>query len=149
MPPGHEDVEWFGLGPFENYLDRRAGVFVARQRSQVEDLFHPYVRPQSHGNRTGMRRLAIRREDGCGLGFVADSPLEFSVRHFSEEALARAQHLSELIPDASTHVNLDAGQRGVGTGACGPDTLPRYRIRGGRHFFGYRLVLLEVGDSFP
>jgi beta-galactosidase len=95
-----------------------------------------------------MRRLAIRRDDGFGLGFLADSPLEFSVRHFSEEALERAQHLSELISDASTHVYLDVGQRGVGTGACGPDTLPRYRIRGGRHRFGYRLVPLGSGDSF-
>jgi len=148
LSPGHENAEWFGLGPFENYVDRRAGVFVARHHSRVEDLFHPYVRPQSQGNRTGMRRLAIRCDDGFGLGFLADSPLEFSVRHFSEEALERAQHLSELIPDASTHVYLDAGQRGVGTGACGPDTLPRYRIRGGRHRFGYRLVPLGSGDSF-
>jgi beta-galactosidase len=148
LSPGHENVEWFGLGPFENYVDRRVGVFVARHHSRVEDLFHPYVRPQSQGNRTGMRRLAIRRDDGFGLGFLADSPLEFSVRHFSEEALERAQHLSELIPNVSTHVYLDAGQRGVGTGACGPDTLPRYRIRGGRHRFGYRLVPLGSGDSF-
>jgi beta-galactosidase len=148
LPPGHQEVEWFGLGPSENYNDRRAGVFVARHRSRVEDLFHPYVRPQSQGNRTGMRRLAIRREDGLGLGFVADTPLEFSARHYSEEALERAQHLSELSPDTSLHVYLDAGQRGVGTGACGPDTLSRYRVRGGRYRFGYKVVPLEAGDSF-
>jgi len=147
LPPGHEDVEWFGLGPHENYVDRCAGVFVARHRVRVEELFHPYVRPQSQGNRTGMRRLAIRREDGCGIGFVADERLEFSARHFSEEALERAQHLSELSADPNLHVYLDAGQRGVGTGACGPDTLPRYRLRGGRIRFGYRLVPLEAGES--
>ena len=96
-----------------------------------------------------MRRLAIRREDGLGVGFVADTPLEFSARHYSEEALERAQHLSELSPDTSLHVYLDAGQRGVGTGACGPDTLPRYRVRGGRYRFGYKVVPLEAGDSFP
>jgi beta-galactosidase len=149
LPPDHEDVEWFGLGPHENYTDRRAGAFVARHRRRVEELFHPYVRPQSQGNRTGMRRLAIRRENGCGVGFVADTPLEFSARHFSEEALERAQHLSELSPDPSLHVYLDARQRGVGTGACGPDTLPRYRVRGGLYRFEYRLVPLEAGDSFP
>jgi len=148
LPPGHEDVEWFGLGPDENYVDRRTGVFVARHRKRVEDLFHPYVRPQSQGNRTEVRRIAVRREDGCGVGFVADTPFEFSARHYSEVALERAQHLSELSPDANLHVYLDAKQRGVGTGACGPDTLPRYRVRGGRFRFGYGIVPLKAKDSF-
>jgi len=146
--PDHENVEWFGLGPDENYIDRRTGVFVAQHRLRVEDLFHPYVRPQSQGNRTEVRRLAIRREDGRGVGFVADTPFEFSARHYSEEELERAQHLSELSPDANLHVYLDARQRGVGTGACGPDTLPRYRVRGGRFRFGYGLVPLRASDSF-
>jgi beta-galactosidase len=149
LPAGHENVEWFGLGPVENYVDRCAGAFVDRHRSRVDDLFHPYVRPQSQGNRTGMRRLAIRREDGVGVGFAADGLLEFSARHYSEDALERAQHLSELSPDPSLHVYLDAQQRGVGTGACGPDTLARYRVRGGRFRFGYALVPLKARDSFP
>jgi beta-galactosidase len=147
LPGGHEDVEWFGLGPHENYIDRRSGVFMARHRAKVEELFHPYVRPQSQGNRTGMRWLACRREDGGGVGFVAKGPLEFSARHFSEEDLECAQHLSELSPDPRLHVYLDARQRGVGTGACGPDTLARYRLRGGRIRFGYSLVALQPGDS--
>jgi beta-galactosidase len=147
LPRGHEDVEWLGLGPHENYVDRRAGVFFARHRAHVDDLFHPYVRPQSQGNRTGTRRVAFRREDGSGVLFVADESLEFSARHYSEEMLERAQHLSELSPDPRLHLYLDAEQRGVGTGACGPDTLPRYRVPGGRYRFGYSLVPLQSDDS--
>jgi beta-galactosidase len=142
-----DDVEWFGLGPHENYIDRRAGVYVARHRARVEELFHPYVRPQSQGNRTGLRRLALRRQDGLGIGFVTEQLLEFSVRHYSEEALERAEHLSELTPDPTLHLYLDAAQRGVGTGACGPDTLPQYRVRGGRFRIGYRLVALRPNQD--
>jgi len=36
-------------------------------------------------------------------------------------------------------LNLDGVHRGLGTGSCGPDTLPRYRIRAGMHRFGYRI----------
>ncbi len=142
-----EDVEWFGLGPHENYIDRLAGAFVARHRSRIKELFHPYVRPQSQGNRTGLRRLALRREDGQGIGLVAEQPLEFSLRRYSEEALEQAEHLSELTPGPNIHLYLDAAQRGVGTGACGPDTLPRYRIHGGRFRLDYRFGALRRDED--
>ncbi len=148
LPATLDNVEWLGLGPHENYVDRRAGAWFGRHQSRVDDLFHPYVRPQSEGTRTGLRRLALRDADGRGLGFVADTPLEFSARRHSEEALERAEHLSELEPGANVHLYLDAHQRGVGTGACGPDTLPRYRVRGGRHRFAYALVALRPGEAF-
>ncbi|NNL66896.1 MAG: hypothetical protein HKP30_11675, partial [Myxococcales bacterium] len=147
LPAGHEDVEWFGLGPHENYVDRRDGVFVARHRGSVADLYHPYVRPQSQGARGETRWLALRAKDGSGIGIVADAPLAFAARHFSEAELERAQHLAELEPDPRLHVYLDVAQRGVGTGACGPDTLPRYRVGGGRFRFGYRIVGLSAGAS--
>ena len=147
MNGDQEEVEWFGLGPHENYVDRCAGVYLARHRARVAELFHPYVRPQSQGNRTGLRRLALRRGDGQGIGFVMEQPLEFSIRHYSEEALERAEHLSELTPDPALHLYLDAAQRGVGTGACGPDTLAKYRVRGGRFRMGYRLVALRPKED--
>jgi beta-galactosidase len=140
LPPDHEDVTWLGLGPHENYRDRCAGVWFGRHQASVAELFHAYVRPQSQGNRTGTRWLTLRREDGRGVRFESDAPLEFSARHFSEEALERARHLSELRPDPQVHLYLDARQRGVGTGACGPDTLPRYRVGPGRYRFGYRIA---------
>ena len=143
IPIDQENVEWFGLGPHENYVDRCAGVYVARHHATVDELFHRYVRPQSQGNRTGLRRLALRRSDGRGTGFAMEDSLEFSVRRYSEEALERAAHLSELVGDSALHLYLDARQRGVGTGACGPDTLEQYRVRGGRFRMGYRVVSLR------
>jgi beta-galactosidase len=46
-------------------------------------------------------------------------------------------------------VHLDHKNRGVGTGACGPDTLPRYRIGGGRYRFGWRLRGFRCAESEP
>jgi hypothetical protein len=46
-------------------------------------------------------------------------------------------------------VHADLAQRGVGTGACGPDTLPRYRIPAGRHRFRLHLRPFRPGREDP
>ena len=45
----------------------------------------------------------------------------------------RAQYTSILADEdyKSALANADAAQRGVGTGACGPDTMEAYRVRPG------------------
>jgi beta-galactosidase len=147
LPAELDQVEWFGLGPHENYIDRNSGVFVAKHLASVDELFHAYVRPQSQGNRTGLRRLALRNREGVGVRFVASRLLEFTARRYSEDGLERAEHLSELRSDPNLHLYLDVKQRGVGTGACGPDTLAKYRVRGGRYHFGYVLSALGTGEG--
>ena len=54
-------------------------------------------------------------------------------------ALSAALHVHDLVPRDEVVVCLDHRHRGLGTGACGPDTLPRYRIGPGRYAF--RLTL--------
>jgi len=141
------EVEWLGLGPHECYLDRCTGAWFGRHRSALARLFVPYVRPQSQGNRVGMRWLALREPGGGGLVIAAERPLEWTASPFAEEALEAAAHLAELESDGMLHLQLDAGQRGVGTGACGPDTLPAYRVGAGRHRFAYTLRALAPGED--
>lgn len=49
------NVTYFGLGPWENYSDRHAGVFLGTYRTTVEEMMTDYVYPQENGNRTGVR----------------------------------------------------------------------------------------------
>ena len=47
---------------------------------------------------------------------------------------ARHARACDLLPSKDTiYVRLDAAQRGVGTGSCGPQTLPEYQVNGGEH----------------
>jgi beta-galactosidase len=136
---GFEAVEWLGGGPHECYRDRRAAATLGRYRATVDDMLEPYVVPQEHGNRCDVRWLALAGGAGRGILVVPPPGGEFSVGHSSAADLYAAKTRLELVRRPETFVHVDFRNRGVGTGSCGPDTLPRYRIGAGRHRFVWRL----------
>jgi beta-galactosidase len=145
LPAAWTDLEWFGDGPHESYPDRRSSVRVGRWRATVADQYVPYAFPQEHGHHTGLRWLRLRDPDsGDGIEVVAApvDALGFAVRHHTDAELFAARHVDELTPlDAPTItvLHLDAAQRGLGTGSCGPDALAPYRIGAGEHRISVRL----------
>jgi beta-galactosidase len=129
-----ETVEWFGRGPHESYRDRCASARFGRWRSTVDGWQVPYVHPQGCGNRHGVRWLRVGR-----VAVDADQLLDVTVSHLTDDDLHEARHGTDLHPRPETYVWLDAEHRGVGTGAVGPDTLPRHRVRTGEHRWSYAL----------
>ena len=144
LAPRYENLSWFGQGPHECYCDRRTGAQVGRWQSRVAEEYVPYIVPQEHGNHTDVRWLCLCDAQGRGLRVDAETGadrvlLEFSASHFDAEESTRATHTCELEPADYVILNLDRFQRGVGTGACGPDTLPQYRTKPGTHRLAFRL----------
>ena len=76
-------------------------------------------------------------------------PFEFGVSHYSGNDLHAAAHINELRARPETHVSLDVHQRGVGTGACGPDTPERFRLRPGLHRLGFWLACFDPARTRP
>ena len=137
LQEGFEEFEWFGNGPHESYCDRMAGVRVGRFHSSVNDQYVPYIVPQEHGNKTGLRWMMLKDTNCSGL-FISSSDLfEGSVSHYPDEHLYSTSHGYKLKSHPETSVYLDHRQRGLGTGSCGPDTLERYLIPSGTHQFDY------------
>ena len=135
-------LTWLGRGPHESYMDRKLGAALGLWQSTVEDEYVSYIVPQEHGNHTDVRWLSLCNERKHGLRVEVgpiEEPLEFSASHFTAEDLTAASHTCQLEPRSEVILNLDRFQRGVGTGACGPDTLPRYRMKPGRHRLAFRL----------
>ena len=101
VPAEMNRVEYFGRGPEENYIDRKAGSSVDLYQTTAEAMYHPYVRPQENGHRTDTRWVIIAGK-GKGLKFVADTVLEFnalrnSVEDFdSEETTTRPRQWSNM-----------------------------------------------------
>ena len=145
LPAALEKLNWYGRGPFENYLDRQRAALVDLYHSTVTAQYVPYIVPQEHGNHTDVRWLALEDSDGYGLRVEARGPLEFSASHYTAHDLYAAAHTYDLKPRAEVILNLDYRQRGLGTGSCGPETLERYRIKTGRHAWEY--VLRPFGGT--
>ena len=123
MPGRYSDLDFFGLGPWENYSDRCSAALLGRYRQRVEDQYHyGYARAQESGTHTGMRWLDILDEAGTGLKLRSATPFSASALPFSLEDLDTHVHSLELKAKAyenersrgTTYVHMDLAQMGVG-----------------------------------
>ena len=142
LAPGFEYLEWLGLGPLENYPDRKSGVWRAVHRSTVTGQYIPYIMPQEHGLKCDVSWLRLGASN-ASVQVKSLEPCQFSASHYDPEALTRAFHTIDLKPAAETILCIDAAHRGLGTMSCGPDTFPQYRLNKKR----YRLRLDFVISS--
>jgi beta-galactosidase len=145
LRPGLERVAWYGRGPWESYPDRLASTIVGRFESTVDELYVPYILPQEHGLHLDTRWLSLTDETGFGLEVEGRPTIGFSAGHHSVADVYAARHTTDLARRPEVLLNLDHAQRGLGTSACGPDTLPRYRLLEPRYAFAY--VLRPVAGS--
>lgn len=142
LVPGFESLDWFGLGPGESYADRRSAATVGRWSSSVADQYVPYMHPQDHGHHLHTRWVRLANEDmNRSVVICARNPatIGYAARHHSDEALGSAATTADLRAQRETFVHVDHRVRGVGSGSCGPDALPQYRIGAGRYRWSWSL----------
>jgi beta-galactosidase len=127
--PRIEQVEWFGTGPDEAYIDTRAAAAVGKYSASVDQLQTPYVRPQENGHRIDTRWAVLTGADGRGLRIEADPNLfGLTVRRWTTQDLQEAKHHPDLVPGDTTYVTLDIAQAGIGSHACGPALPTHYKL---------------------
>ena len=144
--PGMERFRFYGMGPQENYCDRRAGAILGLYDQTVTAQYVPYVMPQECGNHTGVRMAAL--DNGrAGLMAIAPEQMETSCHHFTVGDLLAGRHTYDVPCRPETFWHLDIGQRGVGTGSCGEDTCEQYRLHSGR--YGFSLILKPFDPTRP
>jgi beta-galactosidase len=128
MFEGTEQLEYFGLGPEENYSDLREHVLMGHYRSTVTEQYFPYIKPQEHGNHGNVKWAAVYDNLGRGLLFGADKGFDFNASHFTADDLFLAKHTCDLEPRAETIVRIDYKNGGIGSGSCGPYTEQPYTV---------------------
>lgn len=57
----------------------------------------------------------------------------FKARHVHEIETKKYTYKDYKIGYGCIYLKLDAAQRGLGTGSCGPQTLPEYQVNGGTY----------------
>jgi len=55
----NDQIKWYGLGPLENYVDRRYGFDAAVYQQPIASFMEPYVVPQENANRTDVRWMYL------------------------------------------------------------------------------------------
>ena len=128
MPGEFSNIEYFGLGPHENYCDRYSSALMDKYSQRVEDQYHyGYVRPQESGTKTQIKWMRVVDDNGTGFEITSDvkfsaSALPFHWKEIDVEFIGNRQaHSLELKPKACennrsegrTWVNFDLKQMGL------------------------------------
>ncbi|MGW8316250.1 MAG: beta-galactosidase small subunit-related protein, partial [Bacteroidales bacterium] len=127
LPAEFNRVEWYGRGPFETYPDRKTGAKIGQYTSGIDEMVESYIIPQDYGNRTDVRWLKVQNEEGNGLQFKANIPVNFSLHKYSTDNLSRAMYSYQLEEAPGTILNLDYQVSGVGGTAV--RQLEKYRLK--------------------
>ena len=128
-----EEACWFGRGPGEGYRDKKRSQKMGTYALSVEDLFTDYEFPQETGNRTDIRWVEFcgkSKEKVLKASFGDLEGASFSALHYTTKDLDECDHPYELYKKKKkeTVVRLDWAHHGLGTGSCGPATLPEYEL---------------------
>ena len=123
-----ENMEWYGRGPFHNYIDRASGSFLGNYSASVEEQFVNYPYPQENGNKMEVRWVTMDNGNGLGLKIHAQQPLEVSAHNYTTKNMEVATHTYELLPTENIYWNIDYKQCGLGNGSCGPNTRKEHSI---------------------
>ena len=126
-------LEWFGRGPLESYPDRCKSQLISKWKSTVDNQYHPYVVPQENGAHQDTKWFILSNHQGDQLKFNIANANSFSASTVHDTDLSKSLTISQLRPRPTTEVHIDAAIRGLGTGACGPDTLEEFRLTSGTY----------------
>ena len=131
----YNNIQYYGRGPHENYSDRKSSAFIGLYKTNVDDLYVPYVRPSENGYRTDVRHVDFYDDQGEGIRFSTDKTIGFGAQYYDTDDydaskadhVRRNLHPHQLKKKDRVFVNIDHKQRGVGgTDSWGSAPLPNY-----------------------
>lgn len=121
MPKEFSNVEFYGKGPHENYIDRAYSQNIGVWKQTVAEQYYNYVRPQESGNKTGVRYWKVLNAQGKGLEFEGTEPLEMKSLNYTDDDLYSGpvkhhtqRHSGDLTPRPFTVVSIASREMGVG-----------------------------------
>ena len=139
LPNNYNQIKFYGLGIFDNYIDRcegaRLGIFKTTSAQEIE----PYLRPQECGNHCGIRWFEVTDKRGRGLKIYGEKTFEASALPYNPHELENARHHYDLPKIQHTYLRASSGQCGVGgDDSWGSPILDEYLIKNeDKHFEFY------------
>ena len=103
----HMPITWQGLGPFENYPDRKAAARYGHYSLPIGDMQTRYIFPTDSGLRCGCKQLEVG-------SLKAKGQFYFNVSEYGQAQLDKAKHTCDLTPQDCVFVYIDHAHMGVG-----------------------------------
>jgi beta-galactosidase len=128
MPEGYEQVEYFGYGPHESYIDKHVSTRKSRFAATVDEMHEDYLMPQENGSRYSTEWATVTGADGTGILIAGMDSFSFNISHYTPEDLTEAMHPYELKKRDETILHIDYKMSGLGSNSCGPELLLKYRL---------------------
>jgi beta-galactosidase len=140
----YDNIEWFGKGPMENYIDKNYGSDAGIYDLPINKFMENYVVPQENGNRTDVRWMYLdNSKTKDGLLIVADSLLSMSAWPYTEENIQSAKHTNQLRDAGFITLNIDLVQMGVGGNDSWSDVsapLEQYQVKAQPYHYSFYIV---------
>ena len=141
-----EQVRYFGMGPHENYQDRKSSARWDLHTATLSDMYEPYLSAQENGYRSHNQQLQISRPSGPTLTVISSKPFGFSYLPFHPNELSQenrgSKHAEELYAHDFPILSLDLFQMGVGgIDSWGSEPLKQYRPEGNEFEFEFNLAV--------
>lgn len=141
LTPDHDRVQYYGMGPFENYIDKHQASYMGRFHTTPEAMFTDYIRPQETGSHAHCREALLPGDKGT-VCITGEPEFSLQVLPYSAQALAAARHSDELQKTGLTEVYIDYRQHGIGSESCCTTLPPRYRFEEKNFSFAFRIKIL-------
>lgn len=139
LPQEFEQIEYFGMGPAESYIDKHEASYHSVFKSCVEDLHEDYIMPQENGSHFDCDYVQVEAP-GQTLAVSSQTPFSFNASRFTQEELTRKSHNFELVKEKATVLCIDYAQNGIGSNSCGPEVLEPYKLNQQNFTFEFTLI---------
>ena len=132
LPSSFDDVKYIGRSG-ESYADMKEQFVIKENECKVEDMVEPNIKPQESGNRCDCREATISNKNSKVTFVAIDSSFELGIKPYADRELRKMKHRNDEIR-TGTYVTIQAFQRGIGTGSCGPVTADEYRYKADKDY---------------
>ncbi|MFR9554232.1 MAG: glycoside hydrolase family 2 TIM barrel-domain containing protein [Rikenellaceae bacterium] len=126
IPYSFDKTKYYGMGPFESYIDRSRSAEVSEYSFATDDLYYNYVMPQESGNRMGVRWASLSGKDG-ELKITTDTKFAFSAWRYTAQNIEESKHPYDLEDGGYYTLNIDLTQAAL-AGTLS-EILPQYEIK--------------------
>ena len=143
--------EFYGRGPVENYIDRKASQNIGIYKQTADQQFFPYIRPQETGTKSDIRWWKQTTAEGLGFCITAVNnyfdacALHYNISDLDEGDQKAQRHSPEVPKSKYTELSINLAHFGLGgENSWGSWPLQQHRLSYQDMTFTFHLTPLGV-----